>query len=390
VAATPKAKPVPTVDPAVPVAAESANSFACDLYRQLSARPGNRLVSPVGVATVLSMALAGAAGETKAQMRDVMHLSVPDDQVHKGTSGLAEVLNTPVQGLQLHLASRTWLQSGFSFEEPFLAVMRRSYGGEPALVDFSDAEAARGTINQWTSEQTEGKIAELLPSGLIADTTRFVLTNAIYFKGSWTYVFPVEQTYEAPFHLSAQERRNVSTMHLTGALRYGETPDVQMLELPYVGGAAAMVIVLPRQVDGLAVLEKSLTAESLNGWINGLQWEDEVQVHLPKFKFRDSTELKESLVALGMKLAFDDDLSDFSAMTHQKRQQLDAVLHETFVDVNEEGTEAAAVTGGIGGDAPGPVPQTRIFNADHPFLFLIRDNRTGAILFLGRIANPLD
>src|SRR5262249_42998597 len=216
---------------------------------------------------------------------------------------------------------------------------------------------------------------------------RFVLTNASYFKGTWQYRFTKAATRDAPFHDLKNREVKIPMMNQTGAFQYGENADLQILELPYVGGDLSMVILLPKQVDGLLTLEKKLTARDVQKWVSGLEHADEVEIYIPKFTLTSQIVLKDVLSSMGMRLAFSDD-ADFSGVTTQHEQKLYESIHQAFVDVNEEGTEAAAVTGHVGGNAPGPVPQHVVFRADHAFLFLIQDKRTGAILFLGRIVNP--
>jgi len=242
-------------------------------------------------------------------------------------------------------------------------------------------------INAWVSQQTAGKIPAIITPDLIQEQTRFVLTSAIYFKGTWKYTFPKTSTVDEPFFLAKDRELKVPTMKLTGALPYADAADAQLLELPYVGDRLSMLILLPKNIDALAEVEKSLSAATLQKRVAGLHEVDEVQVALPKFTFTSQLALKELLSSLGMPAAFSDD-AEFPGISTEKAQKLDAVLHHAFVDVNEEGTEAAAVTGHIGGNAPGPVPTSAVFRADHPFLFLIQDKRTGAILFVGRVVNP--
>jgi serpin B len=333
------------------------------------------------------MTYAGAKDETKKQMAHVLHFDLPDPQLHKGFAALNTILNTRSKSYQLNVANRLWGQTGFHFEEAFLKSTLERYGAEPGAVDFAKSEQARQTINQWAGEKTNGKIADLIPPGLLQEDIRLVLTNAIYFKGTWQYRFSKPDTRQVPFHALKNVEIKVPMMQQTGGFQYAETADAQLLELPYVGGHLSMVILLPKQVDGLSNLEKKLTANDVQKWISGLEHAHEVEVYLPKFTFTSHMGLKDVLSSLGMPRAFSDQ-ADFSGISTEKAQKLYDVIHQAFVDVNEEGTEAAAVTGGHGGNAPGPAFQTVVFRADHPFLFLIQDKRTGAILFLGRVVNP--
>jgi serpin B len=367
--------------------AQSNNQFAFDLFQKLREQEGNLFFSPASISTGLAMTYGGAAGETKKQMANVLHFELPESRLQAGFGTLNTILNTKSPSYQLKVANRLWLQSGFRFEASFLKSTLEHYGVEPAKVDFAEPESARRTINEWVASQTDGKISDLLSAGVLQDKTRFVLTNAIYFKGTWRYRFAKADTRKAPFQIAKDRQIQVSMMQQTGALRYAQVEDAQLLELPYVGEHLSMVILLPTRLDGLAALEKELVANDALKWISSLHDEDEVEVYVPKFTFTLQMGLKDKLSSLGMSLAFSDQ-AEFSGISLEKQQKLFDVIHQAFVDVNEDGTEAAAATGHIGGDAPGPVPRTVIFRADHPFLFLIKDQRTGAILFLGRIVDP--
>lgn len=368
------------------LAAKLNNQLAFDLYREMRDGDGNKFFSPISISTALALTLAAAGGETKQQIAGVLHLESPEAQYHTGLGGLVRRLNAK-QTNTLTLANRLWVQRGFQFEPAFLHLARDAYGSELGETDFVDPNYARQSINSWVEQATAGHIRELIPTGLLTDEVRLVFTSAIYFKGTWKYRFVPTSTQPLDFHLAADRSVKLPTMQQTGAFRYADTEHVKLLDLPYVGEQLSMIILLPKKRDGLADLENKLTLPEVQKLITQIHDEDEVEIRLPKFKFTAQTGLKEILSSLGMPLAFGNE-ADFSQLTNQKAQKLFDFLHEAYVDVNEEGTEAAAVTGFIGGDLPGPVPQTRYFHADHPFLFLIQDNRTGAILFLGRVNNP--
>lgn len=377
----------------LPVSAEARavavanNAFAFDLYRQLTAGQGDRFFSPIGVSMGLALLSRGATGETQRQILDVAHLDPAKPEMLRGYAELRNRLVSGGKGYQLRLANRLWLEKGFPLDPAFRRIAREHFGAEPGEVDFKDLHAARETINRWGAEATEGRISELLSPQTLTDTTRFVLTSGIYFKGTWKYQFVPAATKEAPFHVTLERDVKARMMQQTGALRYGETPDLQILELPYAGDNLAMVVLLPKKVDGLAALEVNLSADEVPKWLAGLHEEGEVEVHLPKFKFTTEVPLKDELASLGMVRAFSDE-AEFPAIATDRGQKLNDAIQQAFVDVNEEGTEAAAVTGFIGGNAPSPVPQHILFKADHPFVFLIHDARSGAILFLGRVVEP--
>jgi serpin B len=371
----------------VKAAAQSSNQFAFDLYKRATDLASNSFLSPASIATSLAMIRTGARGETNKQMAQVLHLEHPKPQVQAGFGALNTILNTHSKNYRLIMANRLWLQSGFHFEAPFLKSTLEHYGAEPGSVDFANPEQARQTINQWVSEQTNGKIGQIISPALLHDKIRFVLTNATYFKGTWQYRFSKELTRDAPFHDLKNREFKVPMMNQTGAFQYGENADTQFLQLPYLGGDLWMVILLPKLFNGLSQLEKRLTAQEVQKWISAMGHADEVDIYLPKFTVTSRIALKDVLSSMGMPLAFSDD-ADFSGITTKHGQKLYEAIHQALVDVNEEGTEAAAATGHVGGNAPGPVPQRVVFRADHPFLFLIQHNRTGAIMFIGRVINP--
>ncbi len=380
---------VAPISPDVRAIAQSNNRFAFEMYQHLQDQAGNKFFSPSSISTALAMTYAGAEGATKQQMAGVLHFDLPDRRLHEGFGKLNTILNSDNQSYRLQSANRLWVQSGFHFEPPFLNVTREHYGAEPGEVDFAQPEKARQTINQWIGEKTSGKIGDLIPPGLLHDKIRLVLTNAIYFKGTWKYKFSKPGTSELPFHLSKDRDIKVPTMQQTGAFFDTPrplTPSCSNCPTPCRPCSGWSCCCRSAWMDWRN-WRKKLTADDVEKWIAALNEQDEVEVYLPKFTFTSQIELKEVLTSLGMPLAFSDE-ADFSGISTEKGQKLYDAIHQAFIDVNEEGTEAAAATGGIGGDLPGPVPQTIVFRADHPFLFLIRDNRTGAILFLGRVVNP--
>ena len=271
--------------------------------------------------------------------------------------------------------------------EEFLALAKSNYDAGLNPVDFGNSEAARKTINDWVEKQTNEKIKDLLPAGAIDSLTRLVLTNAIYFKGTWAKQFDPKSTYDGQFWANGKDAVKAPLMHQSGEFNFYDSPDLKAVELPYSGQGLSMLVLLPTQCAGLADLEKKLTPEQLAKWTEQMKPTKELSVTLPKFKFTSEFSLKDRLSALGMKDAFNPDKADFSGMNGGKEEvYLSAVIHKAFVEVNEEGTEAAAATGVV--VKARAVRVTPTFIADHPFVFLIRDNKSGAILFLGRVADP--
>jgi serpin B len=323
-------------------------------------------------------------------MGDVLHLSLPPDELHPafGTINSRLLETEDDAGYQLNVANRLWGQQGYGFVPGYLALTRDAYGAELQTVDFARAtEDARSRINTWVEEQTRGKIPNLIPPGVLDSLTRLVLTNAIHFKGDWAATFPEQATEDAPFFPSGEDEVIVPLMHRRGSYRYAEGDGLKILELPYGTGDLAMVVLLPDAKDGLGALEARLGAEQLGRWLAGLR-RQEVAVALPRFSLSSQFTLNQALSTLGMTLPFQQGQADFSGMDGSRELYITAAIHKAFVDVNEEGTEAAAATGIVVGVRSALPSEPKVFRADHPFLFLIRDTRTGSILFLGRLTQP--
>lgn len=364
--------------------------FGMDLYGQLKSEAGNLFLSPFSISTALGMTAAGARGTTLEEMQKVLHL--PADP-HAGFGALLRSLNEEAdakkRGFTLSTANALWAQQGYPWKPEYKKIVATDYAAGLFDVDFKgNAEAARATINQWVEKETREKIKDLLPAGSITALTRLVLTNAIYFKGDWQDPFDKKATKDLPFTTADGKKINTPLMFRQGRYLYAENDAYQVLDLPYTGRRISMTVVLPRKVDGLPAVEKELTAAKLAETLKGLRPEREVHVHLPRFKVTKDFLLNKPLKELGMRAAFEK--ADFSGM-HTGGEQLDitAVVHKAFVDVNEEGTEAAAATGvvvGVTSVAPPPTP--KYFKADHPFLFFIRDQKTGSVLFMGRLESP--
>jgi serpin B len=390
---------VTAVDVADPVAAvvQGNNAFAVDLYRRLTNGEGNRFFSPFSVSCALAMTYAGAEGETADQIAKALHFALPADQLHPGFHRLiSELHSRDLSGkaqsapadLELHTANALWTQAGERILADFQKRIEINYQGGLYSVDFHDApEQACQLINDWVSGQTKGKIKELVKPSHINRATKAVLTNAIYFKGAWLREFSKSRTSPGDFHAPGGGPLRVDMMNQLDRFRYADLGSFQALELPYKGESLAMVILLPKENDGLAGLEESLTAAGLARDLEKLS-PHRVQVSLPKFKLTEACELKSALSQMGMPLAFQLGAADFSRITGNRELAISAVLHKAYVEVDEKGTEAAAATGTVFSRAAIVAQPPVIFRADHPFVFLIRDNRSGSILFLGRLVKP--
>lgn len=391
------AEPPQTPDAtAAEATAMKGNDFAFDLYRELRARPGNLVLSPASVALALQLAWAGARGATADQMRQVLHLQGTPAEVMQAAGALGTRLQAPDQPLKFRIANRLFGESSYHFEQAYLDAARAAYGAPLEAVDFRHhGEAARVRINSWVEQQTERRIRDLIPRGALNADTRLALVNAIYFLGDWETPFAREATRNETFHPDTGDSRDVPTMHRHGAMRFAQRDGYKALELPYRGGQMSMLLLLPDQADGLAALEQSLTAAQYEATVQALQVQ-QVNLSLPRFEIdpAGALPLGASLRQLGMSLPFDPRQADFSGIANppdpRDRLFLSEVFHKAFVKVDEKGTEAAAATAAImvGAAAVMRPVQVMQFKADHPFLFFIRDNPSGTILFSGRVADP--
>jgi serine protease inhibitor len=367
------------------------SEFAFDLYGRLRARDGNVVFSSYSISNALAMTYAGARGPTAMQMAATLHFPFEDERLHRAFAALIRDLNGEALGrrAELYVANALWPQTGLPMNADFQAIAKKHYRVGLTPLDFKRApEKARATINTWVEQQTQDRIKDLVAEGVLTPITRLVLTNAIYFKGRWMRPFPAEATRKDKFTLSPGRAVDVPLMRQRGTFRYLDSSSVQALELLYEAGELSMVALLPRSVDGLSELERTLTAARLSDWVAQMT-NHRVDVTLPKFKATAQFDLKQALSELGMPLAFSAAKADFSGITKAEPLSLSAVIHKAYVDVNEEGTEAAAATApvAVAASAPRPLPEA-VFRADHPFFFVIRDGRTGSLLFAGRVSNP--
>ena len=367
----------------------SMNAFTVTSYKQLAAGDANLILSPFNIATALSMAQAGARGKTAEEIQTVLHSrydSTYDSVLGALLADLAKAGNTG--GNELLTANGLWVQKGFAIQPAFENTLDNNYHAPLKLLDFlANPEAARSQINRWTEEHTKEKIRNLFPSGSIDAHTRLVLTSAIYFYGKWQEPFVTSRTQPAPFTLPGGKTTQASFMNQTSHFGYAETPSAQILEMRYAGTGIGFDVLLPKAANGLSGLEKSLTVENLTGWIGNLSPRN-VQVSLPKFRAESEFSLRKALSAMGMPTSFSD-RADFSGIDPKRSLAISEVAHKAFVDVAEQGTEAAAATGIAMRPTAMRLPEPAVvFRADHPFLFLIRDTNTGVVLFIGRLMRP--
>lgn len=390
--------PVAIPDPAPPQvavtpedsreAALANRAFGLDLYRSLAAKPGNVFISPISLAGAFGPVAAGAQGETRAAIGQVLRFPASDATLHPRLGGLLRGLENDSDGARVSIANGLWLMKGSPINPGFVAVARDNYGAEVDSLDFRDGAAAAARINDWVERETNNRIRNLIAPDSLDVLTRVVVTNAVHFLGDWVQPFNTARTRSEPFHLATGGTRDVPMMSSNRHTRFTEAGPVQLLELPYKGGRLAMVAILPKARGDLAAIEADLTDEQLGRWLQQLETDGErgVLVQLPKVQIDSSYLLNEPLKGMGMAVAFHSKRADFRGIIADEQLFISQVLHKTFLRVDEKGTEAGAATAVEIQAESSAEPPT--FRADHPFLLLIRDKPTGAMLFLGRIAEP--
>lgn len=368
------------------------NQFAIELYKKLAqGKSTNFFVSPYSVSSALAMTYAGAKGATAQEMAKVLHFT--PDRLHQDNKLLANHFDMINQkGLKLKVANALWAEKTQKFLPAYLTLNNKYYKAKASNLDFKlKPEQSRLIINKWVEGKTNKKIKNLIPKGLIDENTRLVLTNAIYFKGDWKYTFKKKQTKKMLFIAGTKRFPGTKFMRMQRRFRYTESKLLQAVELPYKDDKMSMLVLLPKDKNGLNKLEKQLSAQKLAQLMEG-SFYTKVKLSLPRFKMMISSKLKAPLKQLGMRTAFSNQ-ADFTGMTKHAELKISEVVHKAFVEVNEKGTEAAAATAvivrakstSVRHKLPTP---PKIFKADHPFIFIIKDNQTGSILFIGKLENP--
>jgi serpin B len=363
-------------------------AFAIDLYRNLAATPGNVFISPISLAGAFGPLTAGAQGDTRQAIGKVLRFPASDADLHPQLGGLLRALESNRKGARVSIANALWVAENFPVKPAFLDVGKRHYGAEIANLDFRNGAAAAGRINQWVERETNKRIRELVKADGLGPSTRLVVTNAVHFLGDWAVAFEARMTRPQTFYAAAGERQ-VPLMFASRRIRYAEADGVQMIDLPYKGDRLSMSVILPKQRGGLGAVEAALSDAQLGRWLEQLDAAGprEVQVHLPEVEIESSYELVDPLTALGMGVAFDPARANLRGIADADLV-ISQVVQKTFLRVDEKGTEAAAATAIIVVETSAPADPPPTFRADHPFLLLIRDKPTGAVLFLGRIAAP--
>lgn len=365
------------------------NQFAFDFYRNLNTHEmgKNIFVSPYSISTALAMAYEGSSGNTRKQMAVVFHFNMTDAERQTGFSALMEQTKAgPGKHYKLGVGNALWGQKGYHFEPAFTHAIDKFYGGGFSEVDFPDDKAGSiHEINAWIEGKTAGKIQDLIHPDDITDLTRLVITNAIYFKGDWASQFKKAATKEEAFHLGSGKTTQVPMMRQTGQFRFVREDGLAAIELPYADNDLCMIAILP---DGdVEKAGESLSLEKIQKLRAGMR-SQEVDVSLPRFKFETRYLIGNNLTTMGMPDAFNEGLANFSGITGKKDLYISSVIHQAMIDVNEEGSEAAAATAVVMSTKSVRFDMPEAFRADRPFLFMIIHNSTGSILFMGRVSNP--
>jgi len=369
------------------VVSQGINKFSFDLYKKLKDenKEENLFYSPASISIALAMTYAGARGDTEKQMANVLNFTLPQDRLHPAYSKLIENLKSN-KDYELIIANALWLQKDYKFLQKFLNTMEKYYKGGFNEVDYiTNPEGARIKINDWVSRETKEKIKDILKPEDITRFTRLVLTNAIYFKGKWQTEFD-KSTRDEDFYLINGQKTKVKMMYQKNTFNYYENDDLQLLEIPYKGNKISMVIILPK-VGKFKTVENMMDEKKLQEWLKNAM-KTKVKAYIPRFKFTQRFNLSKNLYDMGMEDAFNHAAADFSGIDGERGLYISKVIHKAFVEVNEEGTEAAAATAVIIDTKALVLTEELVFKADHPFIFLIRDKETRSILFMGRVMDP--
>lgn len=369
------------------------NQFAFELYHHLDTENKNIFFSPYSISTALAMTYSGANGTTATEMGEVMGFLSDRTKNDAAFKNLIEKINSRNNDdLKIKTANRLFGEQTFKFNESFLKRINENYGAQLEKLNFKDKEASRKKINTWVEDQTNQKIKELIKKDVLPDSTKLVLVNAIYFYGDWAKQFDSSFTQIKKFYLSAEKSIDHKMMYQKSYFSYMENENFQAIRMPYKNNQIYMEVYLPLKKDGIADLEKKLKFNKYKEWVNSFGTQ-EVMVTFPKYKMTCDFSLGDQLQELGMKTAFSDE-ADFFEMVQKKDDglKISKVIHKAFIDVSEKGTEAAAATAvimvRIESTSYHEREMPKIFNADHPFVFLIKDSETGSILFMGKVMNP--
>ena len=367
---------------------EAVNAFAFDLFKELyKTEEGNVFISPYSIFTALAMTYEGAQGKTSEEMKEVLKIEQDNSSFHTYMKNLYDLLNKKDEDYNISTANALWVQQNYKLLDSYLNIISEFYGGDATELNFGDAEESSKIINQWVENKTNGLIKDLIKPSYISPLTTLILTNAIYFKGFWKCQFDPVNTTDRDFKNSQGQTIQTQTMSIVDTknhFNYTETDDFQILELPYSGDDLSMMILLPKDISLSDALNK-IDDTSLEEW-KATMYETTLDIYLPKFKVESEFTLKDLLIELGMANPFTS-LADFSGINGIPDLYISEVIHKSYIDVNEEGTEAAAATAVIMERLSINGSEKIVFDCDHPFIYIIHHKETGTILFLGSIDN---
>ena len=360
------------------------NQFNFNIYSKLiKNNDENIFYSPYSISSAFAITYEGARGKTAKEIQSVFRFPLNNDTRRNEFLEIYNELNKDNKKYQLNTANALWAAKNYKFLEEYFNVIKKYYGGNVTNLDFiNDPEGSRKIINDWVEDQTNDKIKDLIPQGVIDALTRLVITNAIYFKGKWKKQFDEKYTSERDFNIDSNKSVKVPMMYLKDKFNYTKTEELQIIELPYKGNDISMLIFLPNE-NNISIIDKAINVQNLTTWKENLT-ESKVKLYLPKFTFETKYSLIETLNKMGMITAFSGG-ADFSGMDGSKNLFIKSVIHQAFINVNEEGTEAAAATSVTSATC---IDMTPVFRADHPFIFLIQERESGNILFMGRAMDP--
>ncbi len=371
---------------------DANNQFSIDLYSEYKLEEGNIFFSPYSISTALAMTYEGAEGQTKEEMASVLHYPANKTILKEVNLGLYQSINTGNNEYTLKTANALWGQKDYNFKDSYIQDIETYYKGHLTNLDFiNNPTPSADEINTWCDKETNGKIDKIISPELISIDTKLILTNAIYFKGEWKNGFDSDLTVKRDFYASENKTVEVDMMFMgEEKFSYTEDENVQVLEMSYKGEDISMIIILPKE-NNLTKIENSLTLEKINDWKSKLSNEEIYELYIPKLKFDKEYKMKDKLSEMGMGTAFSD-YADFSGMNAEGKTglKISQIIHKSYIEMDEKGTEAAAATAVVTEDfaAMDPDPNAIIFNANHPFIFIIQDKETGTILFMGRFSNP--
>lgn len=363
-----------------------AAAFGIELYKTLETKDQNTFISPISVSSLLAMCYAGADGETAGEISKALHFSGDQTRINRNFRLLlADIKQRNKEDIVISIANGLWVQDGFELKRDYVSTLKKNYNADVDELDFvNETEKSCEKINRWVAKETNDKIMELLNPQSVSKATKLILANAIYFYGQWKFPFDEDRTREDFFYVNGTSKQKKSFMNAEERFSYAENDLLQIVELPYSAGNISMYVLLPKEKTGISDIEQKLSLVNLNQWIEQMK-KEKVRLSLPKFKLTNEFDLTKTLKQMGISAAFSTN-ADFSGINGKKNLKIDKVIHKTYIEVNEKGTEAAGATAGV--IVATSVPSYKTFRANRPFIFLIKDQLSDNIFFIGKIVNP--